>query len=165
MHTDLGLAVSGGRMATAVSIAALFLGWLLIFPLGSFLIDPFLLIALGCLIVYVSVRVVSTPGVRRALVLLLCVVTLVIFYVCSVSLYLELPWIGWMWRLCGAESGRDWMLNSGVLNLEYVDTQVHVHLIAGALFTLYPLWVYLGVRVGRRCWDRAKTVTQRRKNE
>lgn len=129
-----------------VAVAGLLVGWASIFPLGSFLIDPFLLAALGVLIVYVAS---SRPGV----ILALCAVTLGIFYACSISLYLDLAWIEWMWRLCGAASGRDWMLNSGVLGLDYTKVTVTTHVVAVVLFVLYPLWLYLGTRLGQALWS------------
>ena len=153
---DGWLSMVDGRIGTAWALALLVFGWVSIFPLGSFLIDPFLLVALGGLVVYVSGKLVLKGMVRRLLVIVLCVLTLGIFYVCSVSLYLDSPWIGWMWRLCGAETGRDWMLNSGVLHFDYVNTPVYGHLIGGALFVLYPVWLYGGILLGEHWFDRAE---------
>ncbi len=140
--------MSKDKIKGVLAILALLFCWVLIFPLGSFLIDPFLLIMLGSLIVYASVRFLYKRSKYRGFIFFLSLITLAIFYICSVSLYLDLPWIGWMWRMCGAETGRDWMLNSGVFHLNYTTPAVHTHLIAGFLFTLYPLWLYLGIRLG-----------------
>ena len=41
-----------------------------------------------------------------------------VFWGVSVSLYLNRPWTRWIWRLCRARDGRDWMLNSGVLRID-----------------------------------------------
>lgn len=141
------------RAQNVLPVLGLLLGWVLILPLGSFLIDPFLLVALGALIVYVSVKPLAERFKARTFVVVLYAATLAIFYVCSISLYLDLAWIAWMWKLCGAESGLDFMLNSGVLHFDYTAPTVLTHVIAVVLFALYPLWLYLGICLGRRMWD------------
>jgi hypothetical protein len=72
------------------------------------------------------------------------------FLATSISLYLDLPWSRPIWRACRAASGRDWMLNSGVLKLDWRKAGARTHLISAAIFTTYPLWLRLGVRRGRR---------------
>ncbi len=71
------------------------------------------------------------------------------FLVTSVSLYLDLPWTRPIWRACRAASGRDWMLNSGVLKLDWRKAGPRTHLVSAALFATYPLWLRLGVRRSR----------------
>ncbi|MFH1539884.1 MAG: hypothetical protein ABIH66_13105, partial [bacterium] len=66
----------------------------------------------------------------------------------------DLPWIEWMWRMCGAESGRDWMINSGVFNFDYKNVSEAGHLFCGFMFALYPLWLYVGLHLGRFIFGR-----------
>jgi len=55
-----------------------------------------------------------------------------------------------VWRLCRADSGRDWMLNSGVLKLDHKHPSTRTHAVSAAIFATYPLWLWLGYRHGRR---------------
>jgi hypothetical protein len=68
----------------------------------------------------------------------------------SVSLYLNKRWTNPIARACGAEDGRDWMLNSGVLHLDHRNAGRATHAVSALLFATYPLWLYLGWRRGRR---------------
>jgi hypothetical protein len=108
----------------------------------SFLADPPLLVATGAAIE----RYVDDPRrarrLRRA--------TVAVFVGTSVALYLDRPWTRWLWRLCRASSGRDWMVNSGVLRIDVSNLGGRDHVLAAALFALYPLWIELGRRLGRR---------------
>jgi hypothetical protein len=76
--------------------------------------------------------------------------TVATFVVTSVSLYLNRPWTRRIWELCRAEDGRDWMLNSGVLRIDHREAGAGTHLASAALFASYPLWLWLGLRHGRR---------------
>lgn len=111
-------------------------------PYDSFLIDPPWLVAIGVLIA----RLTGAGRARNALV----AATLAAFLSTSVSLYLNLGWSAWIAELCGAENGRDWMLNSGVFHLAYEDVGWGTHSVAIALFVTYPLWLWVGVRIGDR---------------
>lgn len=108
----------------------------------SFLIDPPLLAATGAAVA------ATTPDPRRRRRMRAAV--LGVFVGTSVSLYLNLGWTRPIWRLCRAESGRDWMLNSGVTRFEHRRPRPWVHALAAALFATYPLWYDLGERWGRR---------------
>jgi hypothetical protein len=103
----------------------------------SFLIDPPWLYANGR-----ALAQAAPPERRRPL----AAATLGVFLVTSVSLYLARAWTRPIWRLCRARSGRDWMLNSGVLKLDPDRAGTPTHLISGALFATYPLWLWLGLR-------------------
>jgi hypothetical protein len=72
------------------------------------------------------------------------------FLATSISLYLDRPWTRRIWEACRADSGRDWMLRSGVLPIDYRRTSRRTHLISAALFLTYPLWLRLGERRARR---------------
>jgi hypothetical protein len=105
----------------------------------SFLIDPPWLYANG--------RIAATlPERAQAPVAAATVAT---FVGVSVSLYLNKPWTRWMWELCRAEDGRDWMLNSGVLRIDPQRAGPRTHAISAALFATYPLWLWLGLKHGR----------------
>jgi hypothetical protein len=77
-------------------------------------------------------------------------VTMAAFWGVSVSLYANRRWTRPIWRACLARSGRDWMLNSGVLRLDPERAGPVTHAISGAIFATYPVWLWLGVRDGRR---------------
>ncbi|WCB92601.1 hypothetical protein DSM104299_01298 [Baekduia alba] len=106
----------------------------------SFLIDPPWLYANG------RALAKATPPPQRDK---LAAATLGVFLVTSVSLYLDKGWTKPIWRLCRARSGRDWMLNSGVFRLDPDRASTSTHLVSGALFATYPLWLWLGLRHGR----------------
>ena len=72
------------------------------------------------------------------------------FYATSVSLYLDRPWTRPIWRACRARSGRDWMLNSGVLHLDADRPGRMTHVASALLFASYPAFLLAGHRHGRR---------------
>ena len=76
--------------------------------------------------------------------------TMAVFWGVSVPLYLDRRWTRPIWRACGARSGRDWMINSGVLALDAEKVGPRGHAISAAIFPTYPLWLWLGIRRGRR---------------
>jgi hypothetical protein len=110
----------------------------------SFLIDAPWLYAHG--------RALSAalPPPRERQAAALGAATIAAFWAVSVPLYLERPWTRPIWRACRARSGRDWMLNSGVLRVEHERPGAATHAISAALFASYPLWLWLGLRHGRR---------------
>lgn len=108
----------------------------------SFLIDPPLLIAAGAAIE----RFAPSEGVADALES----ATVATFIGGSVGLYLNAEPTRWLWELCGAESGRDWMLNSGVFDLEHHNPSNRTHAAAAAIFATYPLWPRIGRYLARR---------------
>ncbi|MBI4897909.1 MAG: hypothetical protein HY827_06040 [Actinobacteria bacterium] len=72
------------------------------------------------------------------------------FYGLSIPLYLNQRWTKPVWKACRASSGRDWMINSGVLRVDTDHVGPRGHKLAAALFATYPLWLWLGYRHGRR---------------
>ena len=108
----------------------------------SFLVDPVLLVADG----YVIGRISSNDGVSQALEAM----AISGFLATSVALYLDAEWTRPLWEACRARSGRDWMLNSGVFRFDYEKPTATTHAIAAAIFATYPLWLRLGIRLGRR---------------
>jgi membrane-associated phospholipid phosphatase len=108
----------------------------------SFLIDPPWLYANG--------RAYAALTRERRTAALLGAVTIGAFWAVSISLYANRRWTKPIWEACRAEDGRDWMLNSGVLGLDHRDAGPGTHAASAALFASYPLWLWLGLRHGRR---------------
>ena len=104
----------------------------------SFLVDPPLLVACGA-------AASLLPDERSKKVAERAVVAT--FVVTSVSLYLNARWPRRLWELCRAESGRDWMINSGVTKFEHQAPKPAVHVLAAALFAAYPWWFRLGAKL------------------
>ena len=109
----------------------------------SFLIDPPWLYATGR--VYGRLMPERTPTARAVEK-----ATAGVFLGTSISLYLNRPWTRRIWELCGAEDGRDWMLNSGLFRIDHRRSSAPVHVIAALLFASYPLWLRLGERTARK---------------
>ncbi|RIK10630.1 MAG: hypothetical protein DCC49_02975 [Acidobacteria bacterium] len=76
--------------------------------------------------------------------------TLAGFYAISVPLFVDARWTRPIWRLVGAKSGKDWMLNSGVFAFDYRSTGRRANLVSAAIFATYPLWLAAGILWGRR---------------
>ena len=73
-----------------------------------------------------------------------------VFWGVSIPLYLNMGWTERIWRACRARSGRDWMINSGVLRLDHERVSTRGHLISALIFATYPMWLALGIRRGLR---------------
>jgi hypothetical protein len=56
----------------------------------------------------------------------------------------------WIWEMFGAESRRDWMLNSGVFSFDHENAGPRTHAVSAAILATYPAWLWLGMRAGRR---------------
>ncbi|HPU00908.1 MAG: hypothetical protein GX890_08935 [Firmicutes bacterium] len=143
-------------LAAAIILAM----WLIMMPLGSFLLDPGLLILIGLLIVYIARRLLGQQVKEQIFIPLLAAVTLVIFYWGSLSLYFNQPYVDFLHRFAAlfpligeSPSGFNFMLCSGIFNCPYITPQeapFYVHLAGGFIFATYPLWLYLGIRLGCR---------------
>lgn len=107
----------------------------------SFLVDPPMLVAFGA-----ASSLLPDERSRKAAER----VVLVTFLGTSIGLYLNARPTRWLWELCRAESGRDWMLNSGVTHFEHRRSRPGVHVLAAALFAIYPFWYRLGARLAAR---------------
>ena len=75
--------------------------------------------------------------------------TMAVFWGVSIPLYLNRRWTRPIWRACRASSGRDWMINSGVLKVDADTVSTRGHAISAAIFATYPLWLWLGLRHGQ----------------
>lgn len=109
----------------------------------SFLIDPPWLYATGR--AYGRLM----PDERKPAARAVSKATAGVFLATSVSLYFDRPWTRRIWRACRAESGRDWMLNSGVLRFDFRRAGRRTHAISALIFATYPLWLKLGERAAR----------------
>ena len=77
--------------------------------------------------------------------------TMAVFWGVSIPLYLNRRWTRPIWRACRASSGRDWMINSGVLEGRRRHASPRRgHAVSAAIFATYPLWLWLGLRHGKR---------------
>ena len=112
----------------------------------SFLIDPPLLYSGGR--TYAHATRGREPSAKRDAVV--GVSYMAVFWGVSVGLYLDQGWTKPVWRMCRAASGRDWMLNSGVLRFDWRAAGPRTHKLSAAIFATYPLWLWLGIRHGRR---------------
>jgi hypothetical protein len=109
----------------------------------SFLIDPPWLYATGR--AYGRLMPERTPAARAVSHL-----TAGAFLATSISLYFDRPWTRRLWEACRAQTGRDWMLNSGVLRMDFRRAGRRTHVISALLFATYPWWLRLGERRGRK---------------
>ena len=80
----------------------------------------------------------------------LAAATMAVFWGVSIPLYLNRRWTRPIWRACRARSGRDWMINSGVLRVDAERAGPRTHALSAAILATYPLWLWLGIRHGRR---------------
>lgn len=112
----------------------------------SFLIDPPLLYS-GGRTYALATRKMQPSSKRDATV---GAAYMVVFWGISVGLYLDHGWTKPVWKMCHAASGRDWMLNSGVFKFDWRKSGPRTHKISAAIFATYPLWLWLGMRHGRR---------------
>ncbi len=149
------------------------LTWLLMLPLGSFILDPALLLIIGVIIVFVSVRLLGRFLPPRYLIPILAVLTIAVFYLGSLSLYFNLPQADVLHRFAAlfpfmreSPSGFNFMINSGILSYPYISPEeapFTLHLFSGFLFTLYPLWLFLGIRLGSRMVGAPRKQKRRRR--
>lgn len=141
--------------------------WYLTLPLGSFVLDLPLLIVLGIIITFVSFKLLNNLVQPKKSITILFVLTLIIFYFASVSLYFNMPYMDWLHQSAAARypfmkespSGFHFMINSGILNIDYVnpaDAPFYLHLFSTVFFISYILWLYLGVRLGIKLFDRKR---------
>ncbi len=140
------------------AIVSLFaLSFLANMPLGSFLLDPFLLLISGSLSVLIATKVLYKRTSFRGWIPLLYIITIGNFYFWSVSLYMNAPYADWLWKITlpfsihPAKSGFHFMITSGVLQSPFIspqDAPFTTHMLSGFMFAFYPLWLWLGVQIG-----------------
>ena len=113
-------------------------------PYDSFLIDGPWLLSIGWVLAKITRRFSPSEEKRKKANQGLSLTTLAIFYITSISLYFNLEWTRWIWEMCKAESGRDWMINSGVFHFDHENVTPKGHAIGAAIFATYPLWLKAG---------------------
>ena len=102
----------------------------------SFLIDPPLLVASGAAIEAVGRDEEAARRGQAAVAAL--------FIGVSVALYANAPGLARIWRPFGSRSGREFMLTSGLAQVDERRISARQHAAALSLFALYPLWARLG---------------------
>lgn len=108
----------------------------------SFLLDPPLLVASG------AVTEAVLGGDERR-VKAARTVSVSSFVGVSLALYANVPAVVDRWPLFGARSGREFMLTSGLAEIEDADIGPLRHAAALSLFAVYPLWFELGRRAAQ----------------
>jgi hypothetical protein len=108
----------------------------------SFLIDPPLLVGTGALIEKITDDEESARRLEQ--------LTIAGFLATSISLYLNAPWTRWIAAMCQADSGRDWMLNSGVFKFDHEEMSPRTHLASAAIFATYPIWLRMGRKLASK---------------
>jgi len=119
-----------------------------VIPYDSFLLDPPMLVGTGWLAAKLTRRLPSEG--RRAARKTLGVGTVAVFWITSVSLYLNREWTRWIWEMCRAESGRDWMLNSGVFHFDHRNPNRATLTVSVSILATYPAWFVVGLWAGAR---------------
>jgi membrane-associated HD superfamily phosphohydrolase len=117
----------------------------------AFWMDPLLLLGLGALIAWVAkVRFDGSAYAIYALELLAMAAT----YAISIGLFLNLRAVRPLAALLGVESGTAFMINGYVLGLvdpatTWTQLDTSAMFVAILLFAAYPLWLRLGLVLGR----------------
>ena len=105
----------------------------------SFLIDPPLLVASGA--AYGKADG-PRPGVAGA-------AATAVFWAAGAAFYTNRRWTRPVSRVFGSRDGQDFMINSGVLDLDYRRHSARTHLAAGLAFATYPLGFLAGWTLAR----------------
>ncbi|MEM2865996.1 MAG: hypothetical protein QXM46_02775 [Candidatus Hadarchaeales archaeon] len=118
----------------------------------AFWMDPFLLFLCGLAVSLVRKKLFFNS---RLFVPLLSSLVILLFWVVSVGMFCNLGFLEWAWKGCGARSGTEWMINGGILSLVEPGSSFNTLSPEGMflsifMFALYPLYLWLGVRVGER---------------
>ncbi|MBS7288305.1 MAG: hypothetical protein KIH01_06060 [Candidatus Freyarchaeota archaeon] len=137
----------------------------------SFILDVFLLLGIGMAISWLVKRK-RINHLRKTLTLLFSVVTIAVFYTVAIPLYVNNIYFPPYWMMMKfvwslplpvfSFMGRDFMINSGVLQITtpnimdlpasllgvFITDPTSLGL-AIVLFALYPFWLYLGILAGR----------------
>jgi hypothetical protein len=107
----------------------------------SFVLDPPLLVASGAAI--------ERLGLDDATARTLGAATVATFVGVSLALYANAPGLRGIWGRFGAHSGREFMLTSGLAEVDERAMRPVHHAAALSLFAAYPLWLALGRAMAR----------------
>ena len=105
----------------------------------SFLIDPPLLLGSGA-------AYARADGPRPELA---GAATTAVFWAAGAAFYRNHAWTVPISRLFGSRDGQDFMINSGVLDIQYTPRARRTHFAALAAFATYPAWFFLGWTLAR----------------
>lgn len=109
----------------------------------AFLMDAPMLVASGMAISKVAPDEAVARKLERA--------TVVAFIAGATAFYVNAPGFDTIAKkVFRSEDGREFMVNSMVLNLDHRKLTGKRHLVAVGLLASYPLWMKLGRRLGRR---------------
>lgn len=108
----------------------------------SFLLDPPLLVASGAVAERALGEDEQALGFAQA-------VTVAAFVGVSAGLYANFGPLARRWPLLGARSGREFMLTSGLAEVDEGSIRPLQHAAALSLFALYPAWFRLGRALAR----------------
>lgn len=117
----------------------------------AFWMDPFLLVGIGALIAWLGkITYEGNPFVVHGAQLL----TIAISYLFAIGFFLNLSVLAPVWRLLGAETGTEFMINGFVFGLvpagtTWTEIGTAGMFVAILLFALYPVWLKLGIVIGR----------------
>ncbi len=127
----------------------------------SFLIDPFLLVISGIIELLLIRKILYKYSDMKKTLWVLSIVIILCFWLIAGALYLD---IIDMFFLGEFGRGNHFMWNSGceLIGLSpFIDTTIPTYLdffnplnlFAICLFAIYPLWLYVGVRIGQKFLD------------
>lgn len=122
----------------------------------AFWIDPFLLVGFGTIIAVLTKR--FAPKNPHA-VPVLAAVTMLATYFVAIGLFVNLDFFEPIWEFLGAETGTEFMLNGIILPIaesgrtwqELTSVQLFISIL---IFTIYPVFLGLGVALGRILFGR-----------
>lgn len=123
----------------------------------AFWMDPFLLILSGLFIAYIAKRwyynsTSFVPGLSG--------LVLAIFYFISGGMFCNLDVLSPSWRLLGCQSGTGYMINGIIFDLvepgaSWAGLPNWGMFACITMFVLYPLWLWLGIKLGRKKFGKA----------
>lgn len=115
-------------------------------PYDSFLLDAPMLVCIGFIFGKFVNKYIEDADKNKKVRSFLSFVTILLFYITSIGLYFNKEWTRWLWEMCGAESGRDWMINSGVFSFDHENVGAKGHVLSALLFATYPVWLKVGFK-------------------
>ena len=124
----------------------------------SFILDPFLLVASGIVEVYIVDKWLCRYMNKRKVIIVFSSVVVLLFWLVAGALYFDIINVPFLEE---AGKGNYFMWNSGIellgipplINIStstYTDPLGLLNILAFILFSLYPVWLYLGILCGQR---------------
>lgn len=118
----------------------------------AFWMDPLLLFLSGMAIVLVKKKLFFNS---TRFIPIVSAAVMVLFWVVSISMFCNLEIARSAWEVCGAESGTEWMLNGGILNVveagaTFSTLSPELMFVCIFMFVVYPIYLWLGLLVGNK---------------